>query len=47
MGWIDKVFIYELKDSPLEPGYGLLRENLEPKPAFTALGRFIDARLLD
>lgn len=47
MGWIDKVFIYELKDSPLEPGYGLLRENLEPKPAFLALKAFINEHLLD
>lgn len=47
MGWIDKVFIYELKDSPLEPGYGLLRENREPKPAYDALKEFINSRMLN
>jgi len=47
MGWVDKVFIYELKDSPLEPGYGLLREDRQPKPAFFAVKDFISKRMLN
>jgi polysaccharide biosynthesis protein PslG len=47
MGWVDKIFIYELKDSPLEPGFGLLRENRDPKPAFGAVKEYIASRMLN
>lgn len=39
--WIRKMFIYELCDSSAEPGYGLLRRDRSPKPAFVAVKRFI------
>ncbi|NMB99895.1 MAG: family 1 glycosylhydrolase [Thermoanaerobaculaceae bacterium] len=46
MGWIDKVFIYELRDSPLEPGYGIVNNDRSPKPAFFGIKEFINKRLL-
>jgi hypothetical protein len=41
--WIKKVFLFELKDSPSLPGYGLLRLDGTPKHSFTALRGYIDA----
>ena len=41
--WIDKVFLFELRDSPSLPGYGLLRTDGTPKPAFEAYKGFIEA----
>jgi hypothetical protein len=35
--WLDKVFIFELRDSPGLPDYGLLRQDGTPKPAFRAV----------
>jgi hypothetical protein len=35
--WITKAFIFELKDSPQEMGYGLLNVNGTPKHAYTAV----------
>jgi hypothetical protein len=35
--WIYKVFIFEWRDSPQLPGYGLLRGDDSPKPSFTAV----------
>jgi polysaccharide biosynthesis protein PslG len=39
--WIRRVFLYELRDSATEPGYGLLRRDYSPKPAYSALKRLI------
>ncbi len=39
--WIKKVFIFELRDSPGLPGYGLLRQNGSPKYSYEALKGFI------
>ena len=39
--WIDKVFIFELKDSRYLKGYGLLDLDENAKPAYTALRGFI------
>ena len=39
--WIDRVFLFELKDSPCLPGYGLLNVDGAPKPAFLALRGFL------
>lgn len=46
IGWIDKVFIYELRDSPLEPGYGIVNNDRTPKPAYFGIKEFINKRLL-
>lgn len=46
MGWIDKVFIYELRDSPLEPGYGIVSNDRSPKPAYFRIKEYINKRLL-
>ncbi len=35
--WLAKVFFFELKDSPGDPGYGLARRDCSPKPAFAAV----------
>ncbi len=39
--WISKVFIYELRDSPQEPGFGLLHYSGKPKPSYTAVTGYI------
>ena len=39
--WISKVFIYELRDSPQEPGFGLLHYSGKPKPSYTAVAGYI------
>lgn len=39
--WIHKVFLYELRDSAFEPGFGLQRRDGSLKPAFRAVKRFI------
>jgi hypothetical protein len=39
--WIHKVFLYELRDSSFEPGFGLQRRDGSGKPAFQAVRRFI------
>jgi hypothetical protein len=41
--WLHKVFLYELRDSTVEPGYGLLRVDHSPKPSYRAVRRFIKA----
>ena len=46
MGWIDKVFIYELRDSPLEPGFGIVNNDRTPKPAYFGIKEFINNKLL-
>lgn len=42
--WIDKVFLFELRDSPGLPGYGLLNRNGTPKPAYIAYKGFIASK---
>ncbi len=37
----EKTFLYELIDEVSSPGYGLLRSDLSPKPAFTAVQNLI------
>lgn len=41
---IAKTYLYELIDDPAgtQPGYGLLRFDLSPKPAFTAIGNLLN-----
>lgn len=39
--WITRVFIYELKDSPLEPGYGLIRDDGSRKYSYAVVQGFI------
>jgi len=39
--WITKVFIFELRDSPQEPGFGLLTYSGRPKPSYTTMRGFI------
>lgn len=39
--WIHRVFLYELRDSPAEPGYGLQRVDRSNKPAYRAVRKFI------
>ena len=34
---IQRTFLYELVDEPLEPGYGLLRSDLSERPAFVSI----------
>lgn len=46
MGWIEKVFIYELRDSPVEPGYGIVNSDRTPKKAYFTVKKFIEKRLL-
>lgn len=46
MGWIDKVFIYELRDSPLEPGFGIVNNDRSPKPAYFGIKEYINKKLL-
>lgn len=46
MEWIDKVFIYELRDSPLEPGYGIVNNDRTPKQAYWGIKEFINNKLL-
>jgi hypothetical protein len=44
--WLDKVFVYELRDGPPEVdpnGFGLLRADGSPKPAYDAYRNFITA----
>ena len=43
--WIDKIFVYEMKDgpSPSSPSWGILRPNGNPKPAWTAYRDFTAA----
>lgn len=41
--WIDKVFIYDLRDSRQQVGYGLLNIDGSPKEAFFAVKGFIAA----
>jgi hypothetical protein len=36
-----ETFLYELLDEPSSPGYGLLRSDLSPKPAYTAVRNLI------
>lgn len=36
-----ETFLYELIDEPSSPGYGLLRSDLSPKPAYTAVQNLI------
>lgn len=38
---IKETFVYELLDEVSSPGYGLLRTDLSPKPAFTAIQNLI------
>ncbi len=40
-GWISKVFLYELRDSPQEPGFGLMTYAGKPKQAYTDVRGFI------
>jgi hypothetical protein len=45
--WIDKVFVYEIKDPadvPENPTWGLVRTNGTPKPSWSAYRDFIAAR---
>lgn len=42
--WISKVFLFELRDSPGLPGYGLLHRNGKPKPAYIAYKGFIASK---
>ena len=42
--WISKVFIYELRDSPQEPGFGLMSYAGKPKTSFQAVRGFIHSR---
>ena len=39
--WIERVFIYELNDSLVEPGFGILRVDGSPKSAFQAVKAFL------
>jgi polysaccharide biosynthesis protein PslG len=39
--WISRMFIYELRDSPKEPGFGLMSYAGQPKPSYTAVRGFI------
>ncbi len=39
--WISRIFIYELRDSPREPGFGLMSYAGNPKPSYTAVRNFI------
>ena len=41
--WIRKVFIYDLRDSRQQVGYGLLNINGSPKESFIAVKGFIAA----
>jgi len=45
-GWITKVFIYELRDSPQEPGFGLMSYAGKPKPSYQAVRGFVHSRSL-
>lgn len=45
MEWIEKVFLYELKDSPLEPGFGIVKSDRTPKPLFYSLKNYVEIRL--
>ena len=40
-GWISKVFLYELRDSPQEPGFGLMTYAGKPKRSYTDVRGFI------
>jgi hypothetical protein len=42
--WITKLFIYELRDTPQLPGYGLLRLDGSPKESFPTVQGFIHSR---
>jgi hypothetical protein len=41
--WLQRVFLFELKDSPSLPGYGLLRLDCTRKPSYKAVKGFIAA----
>jgi hypothetical protein len=42
--WVQKIFFYEMVDSPAPvPGWGILREDRTPKPAYDAYRDFIAA----
>ncbi len=44
--WLDKIFLYELRDGPAEVdpnGFGLLRADGSPKPAYNAYRDFVAA----
>lgn len=41
-GGITRTFIYELCDFPKSGGYGLLNQDVSPKPAFTAVKRLLN-----
>jgi hypothetical protein len=41
MGWVEKIFIYEWRDSPLEPGYGIVENDRTPKEAFARIKEII------
>jgi hypothetical protein len=38
---IKQTYLYELLDDPMSPGFGLLRGDLSPKPAYTAVQNLI------
>jgi len=41
--WLDKAFIYEARDGAGGAGYGLLRDDGSPKPAYDAVKAFVAA----